>query len=69
MQRHNKAIKFAPYGRRTLASSRRLWRRYAREAMVQFCETERLLLRRLSLGDVGVFQDSCHCFHARPLAA
>ncbi len=25
----SKAIKFAPYGRRTLASSRRLWRRYA----------------------------------------
>ncbi len=26
---HNTAIKFAPYGRRTLASSRRLWRRWA----------------------------------------
>ena len=25
---HNKAIKFAPCGRRTLASSRRLWQRY-----------------------------------------
>ena len=27
MKSPNKAIKFAPYGRRTLASSRRLWRR------------------------------------------
>ncbi len=24
----NNAMKFTPYGRRTLASSRRLWRRY-----------------------------------------
>lgn len=29
----NKAIKFAPYGRRTLASSRRLWRRYVQKAI------------------------------------
>ena len=28
MKSPNKAIKFAPFGRRTLASSRRLWRRY-----------------------------------------
>ena len=28
LKRLEKAIKFAPYGRRTLASSRRLWRRY-----------------------------------------
>ncbi len=31
---HNKAIKFAPYGRRTLASSRRLWRRYAKNGVL-----------------------------------
>lgn len=34
MVAYNKAIKFAPYGRRTLASSRCLWRRYVQQLQI-----------------------------------
>src|SRR5690554_3378417 len=38
----NKAIKFAPYGRRTLASSHRLWRRYPKGVVVEITEENEL---------------------------
>ena len=61
--KHNKAIKFAPFGRRTLASSRRLWRRSVKKmntirliiapllfaifANVAFAGTEAVILQKV----------------------